>query len=130
VILTSHYMADVTALCKRIIVIDKGKIVFDGDLARLLEQASPNKIIKLELAAHIDDAQLALYGTLHARDGLRAEIAVPRNETSQLAARILTELPIADVTIEDPPIEEVIGTVFAGRNRYEEAEVPYAPGAE
>jgi ABC-2 type transport system ATP-binding protein len=130
VILTSHYMADVTALCKRIIVIDKGKIVFDGDLARLLEQASPNKIIKLELAAHIDDAQLALYGTLHARDGLRAEIAVPRNETSQLAARILTELPIADVTIEDPPIEEVIGTVFAGRNKYEEAEISYAPGAE
>jgi ABC-2 type transport system ATP-binding protein len=114
VILTSHYMADVTALCRRVIVIDHGKIVFDGDLSGLVERAAPHKIVRLELAAQVQDAQLAEYGTLHGRDGLRVELAVPRGSVSQVAARLLAALPIADVTIEDPPIEEVIGQFFAG----------------
>jgi ABC-2 type transport system ATP-binding protein len=114
VILTSHYMADVTALCDRIIVIDKGQIVFDGDLQALIDRASTNKIIKLELSDNIATEQLETYGHVQARDGRRAELLVPRAETSTLAARLFAELPIADITIEDPPIEEVIGHMFAG----------------
>jgi viologen exporter family transport system ATP-binding protein len=114
VILTSHYMADVTALCRRIIVIDKGKIIFDGDLSRLIEQASPHKIIRLELTEPVPSERLERYGQVQSREGLRAELNVARQETSALAARLLTELPIADVTIEDPPIEEIIGEMFAG----------------
>jgi ABC-2 type transport system ATP-binding protein len=113
VILTSHYMADVTALCERVIVIDHGKIVFDGDLSRLVERSAPRKIIRLELAGPVEDERLAAYGQVQSRDGLRAELVVPRQQTSQSAARMLAELPIADVTIEDPPIEEVIGEIFA-----------------
>jgi ABC-2 type transport system ATP-binding protein len=113
VILTSHYMADVTALCERVIVIDHGKIVFDGDLSRLVERSAPRKIIRLELASPVDDERLAAYGQVQSRDGLRAELVVPRQQSSQSAARLLAELPIADVTIEDPPIEEVIGELFA-----------------
>ncbi|HEU5101477.1 MAG TPA: hypothetical protein VFU22_20785, partial [Roseiflexaceae bacterium] len=115
VILTSHYMADVTALCERVIVIDHGKIVFDGDLSRLVERSAPRKIIRLELASPVDDERLAAYGQVQSRDGLRAELVVARQQTSQSAARLLAELPIADVTIEDPPIEEVIGELFAGQ---------------
>jgi ABC-2 type transport system ATP-binding protein len=115
VILTSHYMADVTALCRRIIVIDKGKIVFDGDLSRLIEQASPHKIIRVELTEPVPAERLERYGRVQAIDGLHARLNVARQETSVLAARLLTELPIADVTIEDPPIEEIIGEMFAGR---------------
>lgn len=114
VILTSHYMADVTALCRRIIVIDHGKIVFDGDLSRLIEQAAPQKIVRLQLSEAVDDTRLLAYGALHAHDGLNAELSVPRQSTSQIAARILSELPVADVTIEDPPIEELIGQMFTG----------------
>ncbi len=114
VILTSHYMADVTALCRRIIVIDKGHIVFDGDLSTLVERASPSKVIRLELADHVPDEQLAVYGHVRLNEGLRAEIVVTRQQTRHAAARLLAELPVADVTIEDPPIEEVIGLVFAG----------------
>jgi ABC-2 type transport system ATP-binding protein len=114
VMLTSHYMADVTALCRRIIVIDHGKIVFDGDLSRLIEQAAPQKIVRLELSEPVDDLRLLSYGKLHSHDGLNAELAVPRQSTSQIAARILAELPVADVTIEDPPIEELIGQMFTG----------------
>lgn len=114
VILTSHYMADVTALCRRIIVIDRGKIVFDGDLSRLIEQSSPHKVVRLELAHPVPQEQLASYGTVKNGEGLRVEINVPRQDTRSTAARLLAELPVVDVTIEDPPIEEVIGLMFAG----------------
>ncbi|MEM8533661.1 MAG: ATP-binding cassette domain-containing protein [Chloroflexota bacterium] len=113
VILTSHYMADVTALCQRIIVIDKGQIVFDGNLSLLIEQIAPSKIIRIELARPITDMQLGQFGQILKHDGLHAELQVPRVTTSAIAGQLLTELPIADVTIEDPPIEEVIGQVFA-----------------
>ena len=125
VILTSHYMADVTALCRRIIVIDKGKIIFDGDLSQLIERAAPHKIIRLELTELRSAEQLERYGRVQSIDGLRAELNVARQETSALAARLLTELPIADVTIEDPPIEEIIGEMFAGGAAPEA--VPTAP---
>jgi ABC-2 type transport system ATP-binding protein len=107
-------MADVIALCRRIIVVDKGHIVFDGDLSRLVEQAAPSKIIRLELAEPVDRDRLQTYGQVHACEGLRAEILVDRRHTREAAARLLADLPVVDVTIEDPPIEEVIGLVFAG----------------
>jgi ABC-2 type transport system ATP-binding protein len=112
VILTSHYMADVTALCKRIIVVDKGKIIFDGDFAALLETASPNKIIKLQLERPVPD--LTNYGTVSFLEGLNAHLSIARNEVSSKAAQMLAALPIADITIEDPPIEDVIGQLFLG----------------
>jgi len=128
VILTSHYMADVTALCERVIVIDHGKIVFDGDLSRLVERSAPRKIIRLELSSPVDHKRLATYGQVQSHDGLHAELVVSRQQTSQSAARLLAELPIADVTIEDPPIEEVIGELFA-RQRAAAPE-QHAPEAE
>ncbi len=128
VILTSHYMADVTALCKRIIVIDKGHIVFDGDLSALVEEAAPGKTVRLELSENVPDERLRFYGKLISREGLFADVLVPRNETSRLAARMLAELPVADVTIEDPPIEGVIGTLFSGTNKQPVDAVPV--GAE
>ncbi len=112
VILTSHYMADVTALCKRIIIVDKGRIVFDGDLSALLETASPAKIIKLQLLETANKNLLEQYGTILKLEGFNAELSVPRNEVSSRAAQLLAELPIADITIEDPPIEEIIGQLF------------------
>jgi ABC-2 type transport system ATP-binding protein len=112
VILTSHYMADVTALCKRIIIVDKGRIVFDGDLSALLETTSPAKIIKLQLEQPAQKNQLEQYGTILKLEGFNAELSVLRNEVSSRAAKLLAELPIADITIEDPPIEEIIGQLF------------------
>ena len=126
VILTSHYMADVTALCERVVVIDKGRIVFDGDLSALVEEAAPGKTIRIELSEHVSDERLRSYGRLERRDGLRAELLVPRGETSAYAARLLAELPVADVTIEDPPIEEVLGELFAGNRGAATPPVPEA----
>jgi ABC-2 type transport system ATP-binding protein len=123
VILTSHYMADVTALCKRIIVVDKGRIIFDGDLSALIEQSSPAKIVKLELSRPVPKSQLESYAPVKSLDGLFAELLVPRLETSRISGRLLSELPVADVTIEDPDIEEIIGQLFQSQSQPSRLEV-------
>lgn len=112
VILTSHYMADVTALCKRVIVIDHGKLMYDGALDELSARMAPHKLVRVELATELNGHSLAQYGEVIQAQGQRIELLVPRSKTSETAARILAELPIVDVTIEDPPIEDVIARVF------------------
>lgn len=115
VILTSHYMADVTALARRILVIDAGQLVFDGDLARLAGQGSGGKTVRLQLRQPITEAALARYGSGVKVDGLSAELTVPRAEVSVRAARLLADLDVADLTVEDPPIETVMGELFGHR---------------
>jgi len=111
VLLTSHYMADVEALCRRVIVIHHGQILFDGELSSLVAQVAAHKTIR----ATLEDAtaDLAGYGEVLERDGGKVILRVPRTETARIAARLLTDLPVADLTIEDPPIEDVIERVFA-----------------
>jgi ABC-2 type transport system ATP-binding protein len=112
VILTSHYMADVTALCQRVIVIDHGKLLYDGDLTALSARIAPHKLVTVELSQPLNGHKLEQYGEVIRARGQKLKVLVPRAETSDIAARMLSELPIADVTIEDPPIEEVITRVF------------------
>ncbi len=113
VLLTSHYMIDVTALARRVIVIDHGRIRFDGDLQVLAENTAPHRIIKITLATPVDPAAFGLYGDVEAADGLTASLRVPRHGTKEIAARLLSELPVEDISIEEPLIEEVIRQVFA-----------------
>jgi ABC-2 type transport system ATP-binding protein len=111
VLLTSHYMADVEALCKRVIVIHHGRILFDGALASLADEFAAYKTIGVLLEngnARLDD-----YGEVIHRDGDRATLRVPKAETSRIAARLLSEHEVLDLTIEEPPIEDVIALVFA-----------------
>ena len=112
VILTSHYMADVTALCRRVIVIDHGKLLYDGDLRALAEKIAPHKLIRIEFSHSLNGHRLEEYGEVIKTRGQRAELLVPRDATPNVAARMLAELPISDVTIEEPPIEQVITRVF------------------
>jgi ABC-2 type transport system ATP-binding protein len=115
VILTSHYMADVVALCKRVIVINEGHLIYDGELHALAERIAPYKLLRVDFAQPPNGADLAAYGEVVQRarsDGHHVELLVPREQTSAITARILSELPVADLTIEEPAIEEVIGRVF------------------
>jgi ABC-2 type transport system ATP-binding protein len=96
VLLTSHYMADVEALCKRVIVIHQGRLLFDGQLAALAESFAAYKTIEAVLA-----------------DGERVTLRVPKAETSRATAQLLAEHDVSDLTVEDPPIEDVIEQVFA-----------------
>jgi len=111
VLLTSHYMADVVALCRRVIVIHHGRIMFDGNLSALSDRFAAYKTIEVALADGSSD--LNGYGDVLERDGDRVKLRVPKAETPGIAARLLSEQQVIDLTIEDPPIEDVIELVFA-----------------
>ena len=117
VMLTSHYMADVEALCRRVIVIHQGRLLYDGDLTGLVQRFAAHKTITVELE---EGAQVA--GSLAAElvNGAEMEptatgftVRVPKAETPAVASRLLAALPIADLTIEEPPVDQVIEKVFA-----------------
>jgi ABC-2 type transport system ATP-binding protein len=112
VLLTSHYMADVTALASRILVIENGKLMYDGDLRELVEQNAPYKLLNLTLEKMVDRSALTALGDVESVDGLKVRLRVPRAQTKDAAARALAQLPIADVTVEEPPVEDIIREVF------------------
>ena len=111
VLLTSHYMADVVALCRRVIVIHHGRIMFDGNLSGLSDRFAAYKTIEVALAD--GSSQLDSYGDVLERDGDRVKLRVPKEDTPRIAALLLSEQQVVDLTIEDPPIEDVIELVFA-----------------
>jgi ABC-2 type transport system ATP-binding protein len=111
ILLTSHYMADVEALCRRVIVIHHGKLLFDGDLADLLRRFTAHKTIVVRLENF--GADLKPYGEVVSREEGSFTLRVPKAETARITGRILAEMPVIDLLVEDPPIEEVIERVFA-----------------
>ena len=112
VLLTSHYMADVTALCKRVIVIHKGKLLFDGELGSLSDKIAPFKLVRLDVESAEAAAKVEKYGDVTERQETKVTLRIPRAETSSVVSRLLAELPVIDLTVEDPPIEEVIEQIF------------------
>jgi ABC-2 type transport system ATP-binding protein len=121
VLLTSHYMADVQALCKRVIVIHHGRILFDGELSTLAADFGADKTIGVTLKEGAETVDLSAYGQVLGVDDGKVSVKVGRGRAPEVAARLLHDLPIADLTIEDPPIEDVIESVFAGASREAEA---------
>jgi ABC-2 type transport system ATP-binding protein len=111
VLLTSHYMADVEALCKRVVVIHHGRILYDGPLTGLADQFAAYKTIGVALENGAVD--LGRYGEVIHQEGDWITLRVPKSETSQVAARLLADQSVLDLNIEDPPIEDVIELVFA-----------------
>lgn len=115
ILLTSHYMADVTALCERIIIIHQGRLKYDGGLNDLARKIAPFKLIGIRLgdAARHD---LSIYGTPTAGDddSEMSFIQVRADQVIPVTTRLLAELPVHDITISDPPIEAVIEQAFQG----------------
>lgn len=113
ILLTSHYMADVVALCERIIMIHQGKLKYDGGIAELSRRIAPVKLIGIALR-DAAAADLSPYGVL-VPDGNnegKQLLQVPAGEVAAITARLLSDLPVQDLTIEDPPIEAVIERAF------------------
>jgi ABC-2 type transport system ATP-binding protein len=113
ILLTSHYMADVEALCQRVVVIHHGRILFDGLLADLVRRFSPHKTIAIDLEHQPEAPNYAAFGEVVSQSNGQVLLRVPKLDTARVASRLLAELPVSDLTIEDPPIEEVIEQVFA-----------------
>ncbi len=127
VMLTSHYMADVEALARRVMVIDGGHIAFDGDLRALIAERAPQKVLRLKLATPQPAERLKLYAEIRSLDELEAELLVDRSRVPEIASRLLADLPVADIAIEEMPIEDVIGTLFTARPPAQAA-TPPQPG--
>ena len=117
VILTSHYMEDVAALCPRVIVIDQGRLVWDGSLQDLVRSMRPEKRITLRLEAPVSFEDTAWIGAhLLSREGALLKLQIPQVELQPLVSSLLSRFKVLDMTIEDPPLEEVVAALFAGRS--------------
>jgi ABC-2 type transport system ATP-binding protein len=113
IILTSHYMGDVVDLCKRSIIINQGRIVYDGDLQGVNELFAQTKLIKLQLSSMVGRETLATFGRVREMaDGLSVTLEVPRTELKKRSMTILDHLPVVDFTIEDIPVEEGIALLY------------------
>jgi ABC-2 type transport system ATP-binding protein len=113
ILLTSHYMQDVTALASRVIMINRGRLLYDGALDALVARIAPTKRLELVLGAPVSQESLAAFGTVHSFRFPNAVLDVPRETAAATSARLLAGLPVADLSIADPPIEEVIRLAFA-----------------
>lgn len=121
IILTSHYMGDVRELCERVIIINKGRILFDGKLQEVVDHFARKKIITVVFASEIDQRKLAEFGDIREYEFPKARLTVPRTEAAKKAAELLEEFPVADLVIEEPSIEAIIREVFTGKNEGQEA---------
>jgi len=115
IILTSHYMGDVQALAKRVIIIESGKIIFDGQLQKLVAKHAPYKLISLVLKKEVDKSKMKSYGEIKFIDFPRVALKVSAKSATFSAAKILKELPVEDLNIEDADIEEVIRDIFQAK---------------
>ncbi len=112
ILLTSHYMADITALCQRVMLIHAGQLIYDGKLESLLDRFAPYREVKVELAQPLPQEKLVHYGEVEAVEGRVVRLLVKREALTRTVAQILAELEVMDLTVTDPPVEEVIGRVF------------------
>lgn len=115
IILTSHYMDDVKELCKRVVIIDKGKLIFDGELSEITEKYADHKIITVIFSKDVDVKKLEAIGRLREFSFPKAVFAIKREAASLAASELLQNFPIADLNIEEVPIEDVIREVFTGK---------------
>ena len=120
-ILTSHYMEDVLRLCPRVIVIDKGKLVYDGQLDDLVTQIRPDKRVKLRFSRPVQDSELAPFGRIVGHDAGESVLDVHKDAVNRVVTQALAQLPVTDLTVENPPLEEVMSELFA---RNKEAAAP------
>jgi ABC-2 type transport system ATP-binding protein len=121
-LLTSHYMRDVEALCSRVLVITHGSLVYDGPLTGLTSRFGQTKMIKLEFADGDVPEDLDRFGEVTRRQGPSADLNVERGRVAEVLGAILDRYAVADVGVQDPPLEQVIARVFEeGRQTHDAA---------
>jgi len=114
ILLTSHYMEDIKELCNRVIVINEGKIIYDGELAKLVEQYAPFKVLKVVFNGQgIEKKDAERFGTIESFNPHEVHFRVPSHEAKQTAAAILSSsLPVDDIFIDEVNIDDVVRKIF------------------
>jgi ABC-2 type transport system ATP-binding protein len=119
-LLTSHYMKDVEALCSRVLVITHGKLIYDGPLARISEQFGQSKLLKVQFAEGTTPSDLHRFGEVTRHVGPVADLKIERSRVAETLGAILDRYPVIDVSVQDPPLDQVIARVFEeGHARHE-----------
>ncbi|MDX1948426.1 MAG: ABC transporter ATP-binding protein [Pirellulaceae bacterium] len=113
VLLTSHYMKDVAALCKRVVIIAQGQIKYDGSLGGIIDRFSGQKLITLLLADGEATEALGRFGQVVSIEPPKAKLRIERSQVAKTLAAILAQHTVEDVVVEDPPLEEVIAAMFS-----------------
>lgn len=116
IILTSHYLEDVSELCRRLIVIDHGRVGYDGQTDELIRRHIDHKRVVLKFDQPVDESALAVFGKVISYQPLKATLQVPRLDTASVAAALLSKLPAIDVAIEEPSLADVARELFTGRD--------------
>lgn len=113
ILLTSHYMKDVEQLCERVIIIDHGRVLYDGSLENIVRKYAKHKLITIVFEKPVLREQLEKLGKVEEFEGTKAVISIPRTKSSHIAAELLDKFSIQDLNIEEPNIEEIIRDVFS-----------------
>lgn len=116
ILLTSHYMEDVKELCKRVIIIDKGKILYDGDLEDIVKKYSTHKLLSVEFTKKVTKEDFKDVGKIIEFDPYKITLSVKREQSNSVASHLLDSFPVEDLTIEEESIEEIIRQVFTSKN--------------
>jgi len=116
IILTSHYMGDVKELCERVIIIDEGKVGFDGKLEDIVQKYADHKILKATFSKPVEKKELGKIGKVDEFNPPQAIVKVPRRKASFLAAELLAGFPVEDLNIEEVPIDDIIREIFTKRS--------------
>jgi ABC-2 type transport system ATP-binding protein len=111
-LLTSHYMRDVEALCRRVLVITHGRLIYDGDLESLADRFGSEKLVRLDFADGTVPAGLERFGEVIRKNGASADLEVERSRVAEVLGALLDTYEVADVSVLDPPLEQVIARVF------------------
>ncbi|MGK7940209.1 MAG: ATP-binding cassette domain-containing protein [Crocosphaera sp.] len=112
ILLTSHYMADITVLCQRVLLIHEGELIYDGNLDKLVEKFAPYREIKLDLSHPVSLEKLENYGEVKTVTGQEVRFLVKQEKLTETIARILAQLEVNDLKVTEPPIEEVVSKIF------------------
>lgn len=118
IILTSHYMGDISELCERVVIINEGVIGYDGNFEQLVKKYAPNKTITLVFLEEVEPDKLKEYGKVVKFEPLKATLELPRDKISTAASKLLQDLPVDDLDIAETPIEDVVRQIFQN-NRVE-----------
>ena len=122
ILLTSHYMKDVAALCQRVVIIANGLIRYDGSLSGIIDRFSGSKIVTLQFTDDRVPEDLSRYGDVIEIEVPRVKLRVERAEVAKMLASVLDRCSVEDVSVEDPPLEEVIAELFSQVNDEHQAE--------
>lgn len=114
ILLTSHYMKDVAALCRRVVIIAAGRIVYDGSLDGIIDRFGKHKVISVLMANGHDCSGLARFGEILSAEAPRVKLRAPRNVVPEVLSGILAQYAVEDISVEDPPLEEVIAEMYRG----------------